>query len=119
MFIPGETIVYRFNLPFPNEGISMVYVTFKQENRNILTKTVFGGEIKATPKENPEDDSVETTSYFTVALSQEESLLFKNDKNFKIQLNVAFTSGTRCASIEMDGDNGVQHIRKVVTANEQ
>ena len=111
MFIPGETVIHRFNLPFPNEGITRVYVTYKQQNRVILSKTVFAGEVKKA--------SSGTTSYFSVTLSQEESLLFRNDINYTIQLNVMFSSGARCASVEMDGTNGVQHIRKVVTANGQ
>ena len=107
MFIPGETIAHRFNIPFPKEGITRVLVTYKQENRTILVKTVYSNEIQASGN----------NCYLTVTLSQEESLLFKNDKNFKAQLNILFSSGVRCASKEVDGINGIQHIRKEVTVN--
>ena len=109
MFIPGETISHRFNLPFPKEGVERIVVSYKQENKTVLVKSVYSGDIFAS----------ETTSYFIVTLSQEESLLFKNNMNFTIQLNVIFSSGTRCSSVEMNGENGVQHIRKVVTSHGQ
>lgn len=109
MFIPGETIAQEFTMPFVREGITRVFVTYKQNNRVILRKTVLLGNIT--------NDSGRKNCYFTVVLSQQESLLFKNDSDYTIQLNVLFNTGARCVSKEMNGTNGVQHIRKVVTTN--
>ena len=111
MFIPGETIAHRFKIPFLREGITKILVTYKQNNSTILVKTVHFANIQENIPGN--------NCYFTVTLSQEESLLFKNNTDFKVQINVVFSSGVRTASIELDGANGIQHMRKVVNTDGQ
>lgn len=110
MFIPGETITHQFYIPFIAADVLKILVTYKQDDRVILTKTVYSNQILTVASGEQ--------STFTVTLTQQESLLFKNDSDFKIQLNVIFNSLARCASVEMDGSNGVQQYRKVVTSNE-
>ena len=107
MFIPGETISHQFFIPFVRSDVGKILVTYRQFDDVILVKTVYPGQI----------ETLEGKSQFTVTLSQEESLLFDNEADYYIQLNVIFTSGARCASSEMRGTNGVQHVKKVVTAN--
>ena len=106
MFIPGETIAHQFYLPFVRSDISRVYITYHQEDRIILKKYVTATQL--VPEGN--------RSHFDMDLSQEESLLFQNDKPYTFQLNVVFTNGARATSTEMKGINGMQHIQEVVTS---
>ena len=106
MFIPGETIAHQFYLPFVRSDISRVYVTYHQDDRIILKKYVTATQL--VPEER--------RSYFNMDLTQEESLLFQNDKLYTIQLNVVFANGARAASTEIKGINGMQHIQEVVTS---
>ena len=102
MFIPGETITHRFYVPFSTA--EHIYVTYKQNNKLILEKTVSGNSIVQEG----------INFYFDVEFSQEESLLFVNNNSYTVQLNVTLTGGKRCTSVELKGTNGVQHIREVV-----
>lgn len=111
MFFPGETVAHRFTINILKDGIGRILVTYKQDNKTILQKSVYFGDI--------EEDYAKRCCYFTVSLSQEESLLFRNNKDFKIQLNIIFRSGARATSVELDGSNGIQHMRKVVNINAQ
>lgn len=109
MFIPGETIAFNFTVPFVRSDIGRIYVTYYQDDEIVLEKRVAASQITRAY------DKAE--SYFTVTLSQAESLLFNNCDDFTIQLNVVLTTGVRCASYEMKGKNGMQHIKEVVTSS--
>ena len=106
VFSPGETIVHEFHLPFGGNDISEVIVSYYQNGRIIFIKH-YNGEYKSIP----------TGSQFTVGLLQEESLLFDDNSDFYVQLNVMFNSGTRATSREMRGRNIKQHIREAVNSN--
>ena len=108
MFIPGETITHGFYIPFTSEEVDKIYVTYNQNKRNLITKEVSSSDI--------EDET--DVSFFAVEFSQAESLLFENDTRFKVQLNVILTDGDRVTSKPIDGKNGVQLLRKVVSGNE-
>jgi len=108
VFIPGETIAHEFYLPFKKGDIAKVIATYRQDGHVVLARTIYPREI-----ENGERDS-----HFVIALSQEESLLFEDNKYFYVQLNIHFvsrTNETRAASIELRGENLLQHLREVVT----
>jgi len=107
MFIPGETISHKFVVPFVRADVSKIYVSYRQDGHVILTKTVTSSSIAAAESG--------VGSSFSITLSQQESLLFRDDMPFSVQLNVLFTNGARCASREIERSNGFQHIREVVT----
>ena len=106
MFIPGENISHRFYIPLTQGDVSKIFVSYRQDGRVILVKNVYPGQV--------ENEREGTGSSFVVTLSQQESLLFKDDYSFTVQVNIIVRDGTRCTSKEMSGANGMQHIRKVV-----
>ena len=104
MFHPGETVSHTFTIPFSSSEVAKIIVTYKQNDHIILTKTITSNIT----------DSSESTSLAVVTLTQEESLLFEEGKDFKIQLNVLTNSGNRITSNEIKGENGAQHYKKVI-----
>ena len=107
MFIPGETITHEFRIPFASEDIKTIYVTYRQNDQIVLVKKVFPVDIH---------DVSGDLNFFQVTLEQNESLLFKNNATFYVQLNVLFNdSKTRAASVELKGTTGRQHYGKVVS----
>ena len=105
MFHPGETISHVFTIPFVAVEVSKVIVTYKQNDHIILTKSITSEMI------DPVDP---VTCKFTVAFNQEESLLFEEYKDFRIQLNVTTTTGSRATSKEIKSVNGPQHYKEVI-----
>ena len=108
MFIPGETIAHEFIIPFVRSDIGRIYVTFYQNGRTVIEKSVPSQQIVQRGTEE---------SYFVIILTQYESLLFDDRSEYFMQLNMVFKNGTRSSSHLMRGETGIQHIRKVVTAN--
>ena len=106
VFIPGETISHKFVVPFQSGSVTKIIVTYRQDNHVILEKIVYPGQVESLPAGNGQ---------FTVLLSQEESLLFDDDKLFYVQINAILTNNTRCTSAEIKGTNLKQHIREVVS----
>ena len=104
MFIPGETISHRFVIPFVKGYVSKAIVSYKQCDHIVLIKEV----DQVMMEEDPEG------SQFTIDLSQQESLLFKNGTDLYVQVNVLLGDGTRCTSLEIRRENSSQHIREVV-----
>lgn len=106
MFVPGETISHKFFIPVVQGDVVKLNVSYRQEGRIVLVKQVYPGSVT--------NDSSGVGSSFVVTLSQEESLLFQNNKSYTVQVNMLLKDNVRCASVEMNGANGVQHIREVV-----
>ena len=104
MFIPGETVVHEFIIPFMNSDLSKVIVSYKQDNRIVLTKTISSFTAISS-----------TESKITIAFSQQESLLFSDDIDYTIQLNVFTLRGTRAACTEFKSSTGKQHYKKVIS----
>ena len=104
MFIPGETISHHFVIPFVKGYINKAVVSYKQNDHIVLKKEV----------EQIWIDDHPDGSQFTVNLSQQESLLFKNGADLYVQVNVLLFDGTRCTSVEMRRESSSQHIREVV-----
>lgn len=106
MFHPGETVTFTFTIPFASNAVNNVIVTFKQNDCLIVKKII----TSVT--------AAQTAGFSTVmvVLTQQESLLFKENKDFKIQLNVFKKDGSRATSKEMSSTNGVQHYKEVMTS---
>lgn len=107
VFIPGETISHQFFVPLTQGDVSRVYVSYRQDGRVILIKNVYPGHMTNVTSG--------VGSSFIVTLSQQESLLFRDNESFTVQVNMILRDGvTRYTSKEMNGENGIQHIREVV-----
>lgn len=106
MFSPGETTVQRFTVPFTPSELSTIIVTYRQDDHIVLIKTITSGfTAGATAGETA----------FEIALTQQESLMFKDDSDYYVQINVYTTSGSRATSKEMKDSTGVQHYKKVIS----
>lgn len=104
MFIPGETISHQFFIPFVSSDIVYITVSYRQNGHVVLEKNVYPGQIENS---NP-------LSTFVVTFSQAESLLFEDEADYWVQVNVFFSGGARCSSMEIKSRTGRQHIREVV-----
>lgn len=110
MFHPGETVRHCFIIPFAKANITQIIVSYKQNDYVILER-----KITSTDENTFDyyDDPAKTK--FHIELTQNESLLFEDKTDFTIQLNVFTDMGSRHASCELKGSNGVQHHREVIT----
>ena len=110
MFIPGETVLHSFTIPFASSDISKVIVSYKQNDRIVFEKVI-------NPSD-PEDVDIvqvtEGTTNFSYRLTQAESLSFDDDARCFIQVNVLTVGGTRVASRIIDGKLGSQYVKKVI-----
>ena len=105
MFIPGETITHEFIIPFLETEISKVIVTYKQNNRIILTKPISSGFEKYSAGKTK----------VILAMSQKESLLFDGENDYTIQLNVlTVKGGSRATCAEFQGSTAIQHYKEVI-----
>ena len=109
MFHPGETVINNFVIPFEKADISQIIVTYKQFDDIVLERTITSADRFAFI-----DYSDPAKTKFRIQLSQEESLLFNENTDYKIQLNVYTEGGSRHASCEIRGTNGVQHYKEVI-----
>lgn len=107
MFTPGETITSEYHLPFRQEDVAALYLSFRQDDRIILSK-----QINRTNIIN--STSPVNTSYIIGTLTQEESLLFDDNKQYYAQWNALLINGQRITSEEMRGTTGTQHKREVI-----
>lgn len=108
MFHPGENILHRFIVPIAKYDIEKVYVSYKQDDHIIC--------IKELPQDGMiKDGEEDSETILEVVLTEQDSLLFADKMDFKIQLNIVTVSGSRHVSAEVKGKNGVQHIREVIT----
>jgi len=108
MFIPGETIAQEFIIPFADTELDKVIVTYRQNDRIVLTKPISSGFEKIS----------EVETRITIILSQQESLLFEDKIDYTIQLNVYTTRGSRAASKEIKAYVGRQHYKEVISHGE-
>ena len=106
MFNPGETVCHQFIIPFMASELSKVIISYKQDGDIVFEKTITSGF-------EPSDTGKTVVS---VTLSQRESLMFQENTDFTIQLNVLVgLDGSRVTSAEIKGHNGVQHHKEVIT----
>lgn len=109
MFNPGESAVHSFTIPFVKEELKKVIVTYKNKDDVFLTKTITSGF---------KDGETELETVFDIALSQAESLLFKENIKYKIQINVFTYLGSRMASAEIESKTGPQHYMEVISGGQ-
>jgi len=105
MFIPGETLIHVFVIPFNYLELQQVVVSYKQDDRIVFEKVVTKNTPGATMEKQDEYTKV------TVEFTQAESLSFANDKPYYIQLNVYNRSHSRMTSKEIKASNGIQFVR--------
>ena len=114
MFSPGETIGFTFVIPFMRVDLSEVIVSFKQDGHIVLERHVTSKrEFLEHRDKDGNIDPIKTE--IRIILSQEESLMFEELKNYTIQLNVYTDGGSRHASCELKGTNAVQHHKEVMS----
>lgn len=110
MFVPGETIMHNFVIPFIRTDITKAIVTYKQDDHIVL-------EIPVTSfleYRGPDGKVDPAKCLLKVNLSQEESLLFNDLKDYSIQLNIYTEGNTRHASAVIKNVNGPQYHREVM-----
>lgn len=107
MFIPGETVHHQFTVPFSPSNISKVIVTYRQNGNIVLVKNVTSSSIQNGP--------LTGSAIVAVALTQEESLLFEDNSDYWVQINLRTISGHRAASKEIKDSTGPQHYKKVIS----
>ena len=107
MFFPGETVTHRFVIPFNANDIDHVVLSYKQNDIIVFEKTITSGF---------ESEGTNLTS-FSFTFTQSEGLSFFDNASFTIQCNVFTVSGSRHASYEIKGNNGVQYLREVMNSD--
>ena len=105
MFTPGETVVHHFIIPFADDELAKVVITYKQHDRIVFMKEIISNFEKIT----------EVSTRITLALSQQETLLFDDNSNYSIMLNVFTNRGSRATSAELHDRTGKQHYKKVMS----
>lgn len=80
----GTTPTHIFNTDIDLSDASVIYITYKQNEKTVLEKTL--GDITIAP------DSL------TVKLTQEESLSFNAGQQIRVQIRARFEDGTAVAS---------------------
>lgn len=111
MFNPGETVAHTFVIPFSKTSLSQVVISYKQGD-NVILERITSRRDFLDHITNGTVDPVKTD--IRIELSQQESLLFKDLHSYTIQLNVYTEGGSRHASCEIKGKNGIQHHREVI-----
>lgn len=104
MFSPGETVVHRFNIPFIASELAKVIISYKQGDDIIFEKTITSG--------FEELDVIKTK--ITIVFTQTESLLFKELRDYTIQVNVLTKTGTRATSKIIKGKSSAQYHKEVI-----
>lgn len=79
----GTTPVFQFTLPFDTVTMAAMWLTFQQGNTS-LTKGL--------------SDATASGNVISVALTQEETLLFCSQKRAQLQMRVLFEDGSAAAS---------------------
>lgn len=108
MLIPGETAVHYFTMPFELSDVSEIIVTYKQRGYIVLEKVITASSQDVTFSV----DDNKTVFYFR--LTQEESLLFEDEEDYSVQLNVKMQNTNRVASYPVFARTGPQYKRQVI-----
>lgn len=80
MISKGCTITNTFTVPFSQDEVEVLYVTYQQREKTIIEKTL--------------EDCVFADGSLSVGITQEESLLFTSLLPVKIQIRARLTDGT-------------------------
>ena len=108
MLIPGETALHSFAVPFNLESISKIIVTYKQNDHIVFEKTITSASTDVIFSEE------NNTTSFSFRLTQQQSLLFEDDNDYSIQINVLSNSNVRAVSNIIKSKSGSQYVRTVI-----
>lgn len=103
MFVPGETIIHQFYIPFPQNEVTSVILSYKQNDDVVMER-----EITTARWESSE------SCYVIYEFTQSDSLLFSDDIPFSVELNVMTAYGSRFTSQPIEGKIGEQYYREVM-----
>ena len=110
MFYPGEIVVQTFTVPFYINDIQSAVVSYKQ-NGNIILEKEATSEAIMEESDDPNEEPFETgESLLTVELSEKDTLLFKDNTEFTMQVNI-FSLGARQTSNPIKDRCGEQYLR--------
>lgn len=101
----GSTPLQEFIVPFVLGRVNRVTVTYRQNETNVMTKTVSSGFTAPSPD----------STAFSYTLTQEETLKFIPNDVCYAQLNVLLNDGTREPSGEFVFRTGKQFYSEVLT----
>lgn len=104
MFFPAETITHQFVIPFAANEIDKVIFSYKQQDAVMFEKIITTGFVA-------EEDHVTSVDF---QLTQGEGLLFADDTDFTVQVNVFTKAGTRHTSHELRSSTGAQYLRETI-----
>lgn len=105
VIIRGTTPVHDFELPYPKELIKDLRITYGQNNRAVVTKSLKDCVVSAI------DNSI--NSKLSTQLTQEETLMFLPQKNVSIEMRVWMTDNNVIRNEE------AIELRVVDTINEE
>lgn len=103
VFYPGSTPIHTFTLPFAASDCLTARVSYRQESKTIITKTVdtFGGNGGGS-------------CVISVSFTQAESMRFQDAKDISAQVNLITTDNMRHTSKPIQISAGTQYDRKVI-----
>ena len=101
-FYPGMTDFQVYKVPFPADMLSKASVSYAQEDEVMLIKDA------------TEFEDVEGGSVFSIRLSQEDTLRFKNNRDVYVQINLLSADGARAPSSPIILKCGCQYDRRVL-----
>lgn len=106
-FHPGETFVLNFIIPFSKWDVSTVVLSFR--NRDRVAYEAMASSFKV---ENTEEEEAEGIYKLRVGFlfSQSDSLMFDENENYTMQLNVFGPNGSRATSKDMGAKTLSQQI---------
>lgn len=103
-FFPASTPTHTFTLPFLPEECSFAVVTYKQQGRTVLAKEI----------NTFYPSTMEGKCDIFVMFEQEESLLFRNNWDISVQINLITIDNKRRTSKPIAIEVGDQYERKVI-----
>lgn len=77
--IRGTTPQHEFDLPYPEEMVQDIRITYGQKGKRLFTKT--------------KDECEITEGKIAVSLTQEETFLFVPKKNLNVEVRIKLTNG--------------------------
>lgn len=115
MFFPGETITHRFIIPFHVNEIDHVIISYMQNEAIILEKRITSGDTDHMYDVTTGENSSNYITCIEYQLSQGEALLFNDEMDFTMQINVYSMGGTRHTSHLLKNSSGIQYYKEVMS----
>lgn len=117
MFFPGETVNHTFIVPFDITEIGRAIISYKQNGHIIVEK-------EATSSSVDNENSETSSCNLIVSLTEKESLLFEDNSEYSIQINIFSPVNGRITSKPIYDCTGEQYLRQpsddlIIRTNEQ